>query len=69
MKKNDINVQQLFLFKSSKEKWVIRGLVVLAVLCALMWGLTSDLLKYERSISKQLRLKLQQEQGRMQQKI
>lgn len=69
MKKNKTYPAFHALFSCSKEKWIIRGLVVLVVLCAMMWGLTNDLLKYERSISKQLRLKLQQEQGRMQQKI
>ena len=65
MKKSNMNAQQFFL-KSSKEKWIIRGLVLLVVLCALMWGLTADFLKYERTKTKQLRLKLEQEQGRMQ---
>lgn len=69
MKKNKTYPTLHALFSGSKEKWIIRGLVVLVVLCAMMWGLTNDLLKYERSISRQLRLKLQQEQGRMQQKI
>lgn len=61
-----MNVRQIFSLKSSKEKWIIRGLVLLVVLCALMWGLSADLLKYERATTKQLRLKLQQEQGRIQ---
>lgn len=69
MKKNNMYPTLHALFSCSQEKWIIRGLVVLVVLCAMMWGLTNDLLKYERSITKQLRLKLQQEQGRMQQKI
>ncbi len=55
--------------KSNHEKWIIRGLVLLVVLCAILWGLTADELKYERSKTTQLRLKLEQEQGRMQQKL
>lgn len=49
-----------------KEIWVIRVLVVMVVILALMWGVSADSLKYERQKTQQLRLKLQQEQGRMQ---
>lgn len=67
MKKNSGSGFQAFILMNSKETWIIRGLVVLVVLCALMWGLTAETLKYERVTTKQLRLKLQQEQSRIQQ--
>jgi len=66
MKKNNLVSPPHSLITCSKETWIIRGLVALVVLCAVMWGLTNDLLKYERQTTKQLRLKLEQEQGRMQ---
>lgn len=67
MKKNNGTRVQTSISVRSKETWIIRGLVALVVLCALMWGLTAETLKYERVTTKQLRLKLQQEQSRIQQ--